>query len=288
VNKETSDGLIVAEQVVLEHVSESLNLYSTEELAHVNRFATIGAILPEDDHQPARIVSKVGVFAQDREAAERNYAPVIAGACGLIGWQAALLSRGVFEVDPDKSPLNGVKNKTPISPNDFEAGANMLRELNFFVNHDSEGLTVEFPWADGSISNIFLDDDMRKAAVSKNPGLSDADLDRMAGKTSLLRVKESVHPFFGNGIFASLEIPISLEEPGLPILINLFNQWEVANPDLPPQFGAWCIGPRAPSFVTFLPNQLCIAGVVQNLAMWNRVRAFRVREFVQSFTGEDI
>jgi hypothetical protein len=285
-NRDTSDGLVISEQIVLEHVSDALNKYSVNELAHLNKLSTIGAIFPKNEQQPARIISKASVFSQDKQAVERNYAPIIAGGCALIGWQAALLARGQLEADSDTSPLNGVKDQTQIAENDLESAVEILRKNHLFLNQDGEGLTVEFPWDEGAVSNVFLEPSMRMTAAGENLDLSEDDLDRMAGRTSLLRIKKSFHPYFGNGVSSSLELPLSLEEEGLPLLIDIFNQWEISNPDLPPQFGAWCIGPRAPSFVTFLPNQLCIPGVVQNLTMWGLIRAFRIKEFVKSFSRQ--
>jgi hypothetical protein len=284
-NEPTKDGLTISEQVTLEHISESLNKYEVSDLAYLNKFATIGALIAETAEQPARMVCKVGIFSQDRQAAERNYAPIIAGGCALLGWHVASIAKGQTQIDPNASPLSGIKDQTQLAVSDLESAAELLRKRDLFVNQDTDGLTVEFPWDEGAVSNVFLKPEMRTTAVNEYPGLSEQDLDRMAGQTSLLRIKKSSHPFFGNGVFASLELPISLEEEGLPQLINIFNRWEISNPDLSPLFGAWCLGPRAPSFVSFLPNQLCFPGVVQNLAMWDLARAIRVKGFIRSFSN---
>jgi hypothetical protein len=284
-NQSTSDGLDISEQISLEHSSEALSKYNLTELAHLNRLSTTGAMLSADENHFVRMVSKVGIFSQDKQAAERNYAPIIAGACAMIGWHAALIARGQLEVDPETSPLNNVGDETQVALSDLETAAETLRKNQFFLNQDSDSLTVEFPWDEGAVSNVFLEKEMREAVMETNSALCDEDMDRMAGKTSLLQIKKSSHPYFGNGVFASLELPISTEQAGLPQLIDVLNQWEFLHPDLPPQFGSWCIGPRSPSFVTFLPNQLCIPGVVQNLVMWNLVRAFRVRDFVAGISG---
>lgn len=54
--------------------------------------------------------------------------------------------------------------------------------------------------------------------------------------------------------------------------------------DRPPFRGAWHIGPRAPSFVTFIPNALCLPWLPVNLTVWAMARTAMVRQLLGSET----
>lgn len=88
------------------------------------------------------------------------------------------------------------------------------------------------------------------------------------------------HPWFGRGVLSTLELPIHADESTLVQLVSELNAWELATPELPPFFGAWVVGPRAPMFRTFVPNQLCIPGLVMNLASWTAVRVREARRWL--------
>ena len=90
----TFDGLTVAEVATLTHSSPYLVDFSPDLIARLNSRATISSLVPADGNSPARFVSKVGIFSTDREAAERNYAPLIALEAAIIGWHAAHMARG--------------------------------------------------------------------------------------------------------------------------------------------------------------------------------------------------
>jgi hypothetical protein len=51
---------------------------------------------------------------------------------------------------------------------------------------------------------------------------------------------------------------------------------------MPPLFGAWCVGERAVTFVSFTPNQFCLPGLLQNLLAWALVRHECVRLWLDS------
>jgi hypothetical protein len=46
------------------------------------------------------------------------------------------------------------------------------------------------------------------------------------------------------------------------------NRWELQDDELPPLFGAWARGRRAIEFVTFVPNQSCMAHLPWYLTVW--------------------
>ena len=101
----TYDNLLVSELVTIEHSSDALSDVDTAWAAHLNKWATLSALVAKDDAHGARLVCKVGIFNGDHEAAKRVYAPLMCTEALIIGWQAAMLVRGQFQVDPTESPL---------------------------------------------------------------------------------------------------------------------------------------------------------------------------------------
>src|SRR5690606_27089550 len=141
----------------------------------LNRWATQSALIESADGR-LELVSKVGIFSDDRDAAERLYAPLLCMEALTIGWHAACLSRQVFEIDPEKSPLHDTNAASRFSSNDFLL-VKQLTEVGGHIGSLSEGqLTVEFPWDAGAKSNLFLDPELRELAL-RDGTYADADLD---------------------------------------------------------------------------------------------------------------
>jgi hypothetical protein len=93
----TFDGLLVSELVTLTHTSVGLAAISPMIAAQLNKWATISSIVGPDSDEPTRHVWKVGIFSNDRPAAERVYAPLLCTESAYIGWDAAQIVRGQFE-----------------------------------------------------------------------------------------------------------------------------------------------------------------------------------------------
>src|SRR5262249_16320929 len=113
-------------------------------------------------------------------------------------------------------------------------------------------------------------------------GLSEEQLDRMAGKTSLLQILVAEHPLYGKGIRSTLELPFAPSDPATIRMANELNAWELSGADLPPQFGAWCTGARALTYVSFMPTQFCVPGILHNLVHWMAVRHARVHQWLNA------
>lgn len=79
-------------------------------------------------------------------------------------------------------------------------------------------------------------------------------------ETALWQMKsDEPHPELGGGLFCLLQMPHQIEnDERLHKVIQELNKMEIAPHDLPPHFGAWCIGQRGnnPAYVSFLPNVL--------------------------------
>src|SRR5262249_17265030 len=237
-NAATRDGLVVQEEVTLTHSSPTLAAVDTQAAAGMNTWSTLSALIPGDSApallvEPTRLMTKVGVFSTDRAAAEHVYAPLICAEAAIIGWHAARLSRGEFRVDPEKnSPLSNTDQPPPFDSADFEAVKDMTDRQEFLSSLGQNNFTVEFPWDPGARSNLFGDGDLREKAA-KDLGLSEEELDRMGGKTSLLQLKSMTHPLYGSGVMSLLEIPVPLSAR-TPELACELNRWELSTPELPP------------------------------------------------------
>ena len=265
------DGRLVSEVVTVRHSSAALDALPRGVSGTLNRWATQSALVESADGR-LELVSKVGIFSEDQDAAERIYAPLICMEALTIGWHAACLSRQIFEIDPESSPLHDTNATPPFSPDDFLL-AKQLTEVGEHIGSLSDGqLTVEFAWDPGAKSSSFLDPRVRELAL-QDGNYANADLDTLGGRTSLFQIMTvRRHALYGNGVFCSLEIPLSVSDAEAAALSEQLNLWELSRPHLPPFFGAWCVGPRAPTFVTFLPNQFCFPGLLQNLTAWAQVR----------------
>ena len=100
IDERTFDGLLVSEMVTLTHTSPAFANLSPERIAYLNSMATIGSLVPADDSKSTRLVSKVGIFSTDREAAERVYAPLLCTEAAVSGWHAAHIVQDQFRGTP--------------------------------------------------------------------------------------------------------------------------------------------------------------------------------------------
>ena len=66
-------------------------------------------------------------------------------------------------------------------------------------------------------------------------------------------------------------------------MVNELNAWELSAADLPPHFGAWCVGNRAATYASFMPTQYCLNGLLQNLTIWMMWRQVRVRQWLHAW-----
>jgi hypothetical protein len=200
-------------------------------------------------------------------------------AC-IIGWHAARIARGQLEVDPDDSPLQKTGEPPPFDAEAFAAAHERTEQLGLIGSLGNGSYSVEFPWDPGALSRQFAIPELRAKLIADGTHTSE-DLDRLAGATSFMQViNNERHALYGNGVLSRLEIPTDTDETTASSLIDELNRWELSGSDLPPLFGAWCMGPRAPTFVSFLPNQFCVPGLLQNLLYWTLVRHSRVRDWL--------
>lgn len=225
--------------------SLALTLRRVDFAADVNRFSSLGALIVDDDL--ARVGCRLTMY--EREDAWRTLQlplllfAVIGGAEGILG---GLLSTV-------RAQVQGVKDKPAWTASDIRLVERYLSRIAV-CNADGLELTAEF-------------------------GLEAAATSAIGGhRTALLQVDGAAfHPSLGRGLLCVLQMPDRIDDKRrLAHLVNRLNQLEMESTDLPPHFGAWCIGKQGnnPAYVTFLPNAAhAIAGVAVNLAVWSAVRA---------------
>jgi len=278
----THDKLLVNELVTLEHSSDAIAAADTTWAAHLNKWATLSALLAADGEHPARLVCKVGIFSTDREAAERVYAPLMCTEAAIIGWHAAMIARHQYRIDSEQSPLNGTDDPPPFALADFEAAKEFTDRLGLIASVSDGNFACEFSWDPAPTSNLFRHH--RKRPLKSGQYTPD-ELGPLSGRIILFRMTTTEpHPLYGNGVLCGLELPLPPGVPNSADLVDQLNRWEF-QPDFAPLYGAWCTGPRAPTFVTFVPNQCCLPGLLQSLTAWSHQRALRVQGFLEQGEG---
>jgi hypothetical protein len=272
------DGLHVDEEVTVTHYSPVFSDFSEEQACTMNRLATGAALMPASEEQPGRFVTVVRVIRGDVQAAEYAYGPLTFVLASMVGQQAALLARGMFEWDPERSVVHGPNHPCALPREDFESLVPHLqmKHLAYEVDPAGREITAEFPWDAGAYSAACRRPEF--AARLREDGLTDEDIAMMAGRTSLLTItQEEPHPLFGHGLRYRLELPLETGASG-PVWAAALNRLELQRADMPPLFGAWCEGPRGLMFHGFVPNQGVMRGLPQFMLGWLLVRHQIVRE----------
>jgi hypothetical protein len=178
-------------------------------------------------------------------------APILCAQVAIMGWYAECLACGIFEIDPEQFLFSGADEAPPVAAADFEAAKASGSRLGFIAAAGDTFRTIEFPGMLARPSRLWIRSTHR-------------------------------HKLYGNGLLATLELPVPLDQKGLPETADELNSWELRGPDLPPLFGAWCIGPRAPAFTSFIPNRMCVPGIELALAHRMQLRHSRVCQWLNA------
>ncbi|MBL8224828.1 MAG: hypothetical protein JNM50_05805 [Chromatiales bacterium] len=277
VNEQTSDGLTISEIVTLTHRSPLLAVADDQTCAALNRLTTLSALTPGNPGEPTVLRARISIFSQEQRAARILYGSLLCQEAAVIGWRAAHLGRVIVTADPDSIPLRMTDQDPPYDQADFEVIKARSDRAQLFGNTGDRMYTVELPWDAGAMTRLVADPELRAAMATLGP-YTNEDLDRMAGRTSLVTIKPGTHPLIGKGLRCSLEIPLPADQAQSAALVTELNQWELGEADLPPHLGAWCTGPRSLAYLSFVPTQLCVPGLPSHLADWAAARHVRVRE----------
>jgi hypothetical protein len=237
--------------------------------AALNTHTSLSSLIPSFSDDLAAVVSRVTLYEENHEMFIARYAPLLTTEAYM---QPAVILNDIYKwnLTPDKLGLSDYQNPTVYTEDEFRNATEWCRSMGFYSNGGIDGLTAEFPWDTGAVSW----------------GMPDYSESTSDGKTFLLRMINNMnHPWLGYGLFASLQLPISIEtQDQLVHQITELNRWEFNSLDMPPFLGSWCKDPKfsSPAFVMFLPNELCMPGLPRSIAAWMANRAGRVRHYFQS------
>ena len=141
-------------------------------------------------------------------------------------------------------------------------------------------------WTEADMKSV--ERHMERLCVCSNGGLgftAEFSLGEGAGSaiagdntTALFQLMaDQPHPELGGGLFCLTQMPHRIsDEQKLYRVCEQLNTMEMAAQDLPPHFGAWCVGKLGsnPAYVSFLPNPFhSVAGIAVNVAHWAMHRA---------------
>ena len=111
-------------------------------------------------------------------------------------------------------------------------------------------------------------------------GLRDGEVSAANGdhRTALWQLRtDEPHPIMGGGLFCLLQMPHQIDdESKLNRIIILLNQMEMELHDLPPHFGAWCVGRMGGNLAynSFLSNSFhSVNGIALHFSIWANARA---------------
>ena len=211
----------------------------------VNRMATLGAVTEENGQ--FYIGSRLTVY-EDENAWDVQFGlilfTIIAAADTMLG-----AMRRTFSSEPPRK-----SEPSSWTEQDFNFAQEQLSRL-CVCTLGGLGLTAEFGLRSGELS----------AAVG----------DRHTALWQMMA--DQPHPEMGSGLFCLLNMPQTFEdEKKLSSVLTELNRMEMKGHDLPPHFGAWCVGGRQnnPAYVAFLPNGLHSSrGIALNMSIWAMTRA---------------
>lgn len=224
-------------------------------LAVCNMGAAFSAAIRNEETGRIDLVSRLSCFEGDDEAWSL-YVRMVAFAAMFqsdifLKFLSQQLSGSDIEVEGE---FAGGDEPPPWGAEDFQLTQERLDQIGIFANGGEGGLTAEFPWDAGAVSQM---ENLITGGERK--------------RTSLLLLKtEENHPCLGNGLFCRLALPISYPFERAAEVVHHLNRLELAATDAPPFFGAWCAEPNSgtPTFVCFWPNALYAPGTATNIATW--------------------
>ena len=254
VNTTTPGGTAISEVATLTHRSREYSGLSARACSELNRYAAMGLLMAGESNAQGLWISKIGIAAGDQSAAERLYAPLLCGQATIMGWHSQCLARGQYQMDAAQSPLARASEPARVEQSELSALQATDLRAGLTGSLQAGSYSVQMPWPE---------------AVA-------------AGSTSLLSIRSTErHSLYGHGVLATLELPLSLQRNRAPELVDQLNRWELGHAELPPLLGAWCIGPRAPTFISFVPTLLCVPGLVTALAAWAHGRHRSVCQWIE-------
>lgn len=276
----TTDGLTIDGYIECRHDYSALDVdYCTPaEAAYLNKHASLGALLPPSNGVPAAVVTRASIFAGDREAVDYIYAPFIATDAYIQPVLFPAIASGDARFGPAYFGASDSDKPPPYGVADFEELREFAQSKGFVATASPGGFGVEFEWDPGAISALHN---------LLSEGL-DYKWSESQTRTALCQILTTEkHPNLGRGLLASLRLPLNFSsQEQLVKVVTWLNRFEASSYDMPPLFGAWCIGPQnTVAFVCFVQNELCIPGLHWNLFTWMYSRAYKLPRSIEELTA---
>lgn len=246
-NRETEDGPIQAVVRIVTELPSQLQAYLKEpaQTTAMNSFAALGALTSE--RGKIYVGSRLTIYEGD-DAWHSLYLPLLAFTA-ICGTEAIL--GGMRRSLTGEVPQGGASVWTE---RDLDQVHHYLSRI-CFCNTSPPVLTAEFGLVDGAVSAI---EGHRNTALFQ-------------------LLADKPHPELKGGLFSILQMPHQIsDEKHLHEICVRLNNMEMAAHDLPPHFGAWCVGQleNNPAYISFLPNELhLVSGIAVNAAAWAIGRA---------------
>ena len=211
----------------------------------VNRMATLGAMTEENGQ--FYIGSRLTVY-EDENKWDAQFGLVLFSIIAAADTMLGAMRRAFSSEPPRKAEPSSWTER------DFKLVKDQLSPLCVCTLGDL-GLTAEFGLRSGELS----------AAVGDT-------------HTALWQIKaDQPHPEMGSGLLCLLNMPHAFEDKNkLSSVLAELNRNEMKARDLPPHFGAWCVGDRQnnPAYVAFLPNALHSShAIARTMSLWAMRRA---------------
>jgi hypothetical protein len=211
----------------------------------INRMATLGAVTEESGQ--FYIGSRLTVY-EDENAWDVQFGLILFTTIAAADTMLGAMRRTFSSEPPRKSEPSSWTEQ------DFRFAQEQLSRI-CVCTLGGLSLTAEFGLRSGELS----------AAVG----------DRHTALWQMMA--DQPHPEMGSGLFCLLNMPQTFEDENkLNTVLAELNRMEMKGHDLPPHFGAWCVGGRQnnPAYVAFLPNALHSSrGIAINMSIWAMNRA---------------
>ena len=281
-NMVTADKLIVAEEVRAAYRLFTPIAAHLDQVNAIDKFCLISSLDTDADNLVLGASSRIQIFKGDDRAAAELYAPLISTELAVIEWHFQRLLSARPHATPEECVVTQYVRLPDWISGWFDFAGKTLREQGYCCNAGETGLTVEFPWDDGAFSSGLDFSDLHDEL-----GLPKAEAQRMNGQTSLFTLRSEVHPMYGAGLLANLVLPVRCEGEAFAYqLCAQLNEMELEANFGPPQFGAWVLGDRGITHVTFTPAEFLVANLPMNLSTWARVRSAQTRAALGNMSSE--
>ena len=283
VNETTYDDRLVSESVSLQLTAKITGQMPVLDVNSINRHTMTCSANIDEESQLVIFITKIDIFEGDDEAALKVYAPIIAHQAATLHWHAShVLSRHFFFSNKEEAPVKTWDEPIPSLNDSLSRAKDYFEESGFCSTLGDNQLTCEFPWDEGAYTRQFSLPNIKDTLIEQ--GLSESEIETLGGLTSLLKIQEIENPMYGRGLLSLLILPLDGAFPDKWLEWALWlNRAEQLRHDWPPFIGSWCAGDRGVTFTSFVPTGFYVPGLAQNIAIWNMVRAFRVKELIDHF-----